>query len=299
MEVLRDFLEPNGELLPLATSVGSYYLYNCMTVANVIDFDRSKLSFLNDNTILEIDHLEVYENLLAGLSIFQMRKYPGTCFVTDSVARLVREAKLQGFEFRKLWPLSADTLWWMHRKDSKCHDDLTAQPTTEARPIKGNSVVLRLALQGENPSPLEKSRFEAIADEVDAKLVNTRQSTKYFGNLEIMEFIPGEARYFFSCPDADELASKLKPWVKALDWAGEKLLLKRYGGFVDAEATEEAVEIKILCWSSGCRTTGTCRFVFPIYKNPMNILAEIEPLLALHSRLEPTPRGRTGNHGSF
>ncbi|SFH80401.1 imm11 family protein [Planctomicrobium piriforme] len=243
VEVLRDILEPNGELLPLDTSVGSYYLFNCMTVADIIDFERSKIDFLNKQTILDIDHLEVYEDRLDGLSIFQMRKYPNRCLVTDSVARRIREAKLEGFEFQKMWPLPTDVYWMMHRKDPRCHDELTAQPATESRPIKGNTVVLRLALEGVIPSVVEEARFETIADELDALLVNPHRNAKYFGNLEITEFVPGEARFFLSCPDADELAKKLKPWAKTLDWPGEKWLLKRYGEFVEIEATEKAVEL--------------------------------------------------------
>jgi Immunity protein family (Imm11) len=243
VELLGNVLEPNGELLPLVTSVGSYFLFNCTTVADVIDFERSKLDYLNTNSILEIDHLEVFEDRLAALSIFQLRKYPGRCCVTDAVARRIREARLEGFEFRKLWPLPKDVPYWLHRKRPECHDELTAQPRPEPRAIKGNAVVLTLALQRDEPSQEEKSRFEQIADHLDAILVNPRRDAKYIGNVEIAEFVPGEARYFFSCPDADELAKKLKPWVIALDWLGQKRLVKRYGEFMDVEATEETVAI--------------------------------------------------------
>jgi hypothetical protein len=243
IDVLHDVLRHNGELLPLVTSVGPYFLFNCTTVADIIDFNKSKLTFLNQNTILEIDELHVYGDRLVGLSIFQMRKYPGKCCITEAVARRIREARLDGFELRKLWPLPQGVPWWLHRKRPQCHDELTAQPATETRPIKGNAVVLRLALQSERPSPEERSRFEEIADQLDAMLVDPRRNAKYFGNLEITEFVPGEARYFFRCPDADELARKLKPWTKALQWPGQKWLLKRYGEFVDTEATEEEVKL--------------------------------------------------------
>jgi hypothetical protein len=243
VDVLQDILSANGELLPLVTSVGSYYLYNCNTIADIIDFDKSKISYMNQNTIMEIDYLQVHQDRLVNLSIFTMRKWPGCCFVTDVVARRIREAKLEGFEFRKIWPLPSHIPYWLHKKHPECRDELTAQPNPEARPIKGNAVVLRLALEGEEPSKAERSRFEEIADELDAMLVTKHLNSKYFGNLEITEFVPGEARYFFSCPDADDLAKKLKPWVKALKWPGEKWLLKRYGEFVDTEATEEAVKL--------------------------------------------------------
>ncbi len=215
VEVLRDVLEQNGELLTLVTSVGSYFLYNCTIIADIIDFSRSKLSYLNRNTLGEIYHLQVHEDRLPGLAIFQMKSHPGVCFVTDAVARRIREAKLEGFEFRKVWPLPEHVFYMLHRKYSECHDELTAQPAAESRRIKGNAVVLRLALQKAEPSPEERSRFEEIADQLDAMLVGPRKDARYFGNLEIAEFVPGEARFFFSCPDADDLAKKLKPWVIA------------------------------------------------------------------------------------
>src|SRR5262249_17882311 len=154
-------------------------------------FDRSKLDYLNKYTVSDVNHLEVHENRLKGLSIFIIRKYHNRCCVTDAVARRIREAKLEGVELRKLWPLPPNVYWWLHRKLPKCHDELTAQPATESRPIKGNAVVLRLALQEKEPTVEERSRFEAIADQLDAMLVNPRKKTKYFGNLEIAEFVPG------------------------------------------------------------------------------------------------------------
>jgi hypothetical protein len=243
IDVLHDILEPNGELLPLISSVGSYFLFNCTTVADIIDFKRSKLELMNTSSLIDFYHLEVIEERLSDLSIFQMKHFLGRLFITDAIARRIREARLEGFEFRKVWPLPKDVFYMLHEKHAECRDELTAQPNPEARPIKGNAVVLRLALEGEEPSPQERSRFEEIADELDAMLVTKHLNSKYFGNLELIEFVPGEARYFFSCPDADDLAKKLKPWVKALKWPGEKWLLKRYGEFVDTEATEEAVKL--------------------------------------------------------
>jgi hypothetical protein len=128
VEVLRDVLGPNGELLPLETSIGPYFLFNCTTVADLIDMHRSRFTPLNRDTILEIDRFEIKQDLGNGWSIFEMRMYPGRCFVTDSVARRIRESKLAGFELRKFWPLPDDVVWWMHRKDRRCHDELTKQP---------------------------------------------------------------------------------------------------------------------------------------------------------------------------
>lgn len=102
IDILREDLESNGELLPLQTSVGTYFLYNCTTIANIVDFEQSKIEYLNAHTITGIDHLQVFQERLSDLSIFQIRNYPGRCFVTDDFARRIRAAKLEGFEFRKI-----------------------------------------------------------------------------------------------------------------------------------------------------------------------------------------------------
>ena len=243
VEALGNILIANGELLPLVTSVGSYFLYNCRRVVDIIDFDRSKLDYLNKHTILEIDHLQVHTDRLAELSIFQIRKFPGKCLITDAVAMHIREAKLEGFEFRKLWPLPEHIPYWLHNKHAECHDELTAQPSSEDRPIKGNSVVLRLELNSNTPTIHEKDRVETIANEFGDLLVSPRKKAKYFGNLETHEFVSNEARLYFSCPDADELAKKLKPRVQSLEWPDQKWLLKRYGDFTDMHATEEYVQL--------------------------------------------------------
>jgi hypothetical protein len=241
IDVLGSILPSNGELLPLVTSVGSYCLFNCTSVADIIDFDQSIVCYLNSNTICEIDYLCVHQDRLVDLSIFTMRKWPGCCFVTDAVARRIREARLEGFEFRKIWPLPAHVPYWLHRRHVECHDELTAQPAFEGRPIRGNTVVLRLALQEEKPTLEECAQVEEIAKQVDAMLISPSSSANYLGNLEVTECAPGEVRVFFSCPDADELAKELRHWVIALDWPGRKMLLRRYGEFRDRDATEESV----------------------------------------------------------
>jgi hypothetical protein len=243
LNVLEDCLRANGEILPFNTGIGEYYLYNCTTIADIIDFKNSKIDYLNAHTILEIDHLEIHHHRVKDLTIFTMRKWPGRCLVTDNIARRIREAKLEGFEFRKIWPLPIHIPYWLYNKHSECHDVLTAQPHIELLPIRGNSVVLRLEFSAEEPSPIERQLIERFADEVDIILVDPQKKAEYYGCLEGTEIIPWEARYFFSCPDADKLANKLKSWAKALEWPGRSYLLKRHGDYVDTQAAEEYVSL--------------------------------------------------------
>jgi len=246
VDALRDFLEPNGELLPLLTSVGEYYAYNVTTVADILNHEWATVRWFDDkqDIALSIDHFELHESRLDNLSIFRIVEDPVATFVTNRFAERVREHKLEGFDFIKIWPLPRDVNWMTPWKYPKLTDPLTLPPPEPGgQPIKGNTVVIRLRLSGETATPAEKERIAMIEDELDAMLVNPRKNAAYYGSLEGDDYVPGECRLFFTCPDADKLARKLKPWLKKLDWSGQKFMLKRYGEYVDVSATEEYVDI--------------------------------------------------------
>src|SRR5262249_39700345 len=62
VDALRDFLEPNGELLPLVSSVGEYYAYNITTVADALDEQKSEIEWLDDkHTFDEVFEIHRYE----------------------------------------------------------------------------------------------------------------------------------------------------------------------------------------------------------------------------------------------
>src|SRR5262245_34678544 len=42
VEGLREFLEPNGELLPVFTPMGTYYAYNVTTVVDALDVQKTQ-----------------------------------------------------------------------------------------------------------------------------------------------------------------------------------------------------------------------------------------------------------------
>ena len=82
-------------------------------------------------------------------------------------------------------------------------------------------------------------------NEIDGLLYDASSDPNkpYFGSLEGHEFIDGQACLFLSCPDADALVEKLRPWLKTLKWDGSLAVLKRYGEYVDVNCREEWVEL--------------------------------------------------------
>jgi hypothetical protein len=114
VDALRDFLEPNGELLPLVSSVGEYYAYNVTTVADLLDHQRSDIDWFSGGSqvvALEIRRYECIPEKLTGLSIFRIVEEPHLTFVHQVFVDRVRQSRLNGFDFIRLYPLPDDVSW--------------------------------------------------------------------------------------------------------------------------------------------------------------------------------------------
>ena len=219
VEALRDMLEPNGELLPLVSAVGTYYAYNITTVADALDTKRSEIDWYEDKSIVLPSSVLRYvfrPEKLQGLSIFRLVEEPGLTFVTNRFVARVRAHRLRGFVFRQLWPHPHED----HGEDEGGDQGITAQ-----------SVVVQLALAKSKPSKAEKQRVEELMDQIDSWLLSAEQEGTYLGSLEGHEYVPGECRLFLSCPSADPLADWLAPKLRAIAWGGAVTLIRRYGPF--------------------------------------------------------------------
>jgi hypothetical protein len=113
VDALREFLEANGELLPLQTDVGEYFVYNVTTVADILDRERATVEYFNEmpHIALSIDHFELHEDRLKDLSIFRLVEEPSRTYVTGRFASRVREHRLEGFAFVKVWPYPKGVDW--------------------------------------------------------------------------------------------------------------------------------------------------------------------------------------------
>ena len=240
MYALRDMLEPNGELLPLTTKTNHrYFYYNVLTVADAIDIERSEIEWMTSKlvgiTALNIRRFEFRADRLAGLSIFRIVEQTTGTFVTQPFVDRVKQHRLRGFNFIKVWPLPPGAIWdpW-ERVKMIARGELPPEPT-----LKDQSVILclRLAKQDKGTSA-ERKRVKALMDEADALLTGADPDEPDIGSLEGHEYSSGEARLFFTCPDADALAAKLLPWLKRLEWIRGLYAAKRYGAFTDATADE-------------------------------------------------------------
>ena len=240
---LRDFLEPNGELLPLVSDVREYYAYNVTTVADILDLEKSTIQWLGAERVVAADILrfECIESRFADLSIFTIVEEPTLIFVSQVFVDRVHANGLEGFAFIKVWPFPEGVDWRVEAEKTRTRNS-SIKTKQRRKPIKGNTVVLMFPTEKTRPTKVENARLAALMDQLDGVLCDDSKAG-YAGSLEGDDVVAGELRLFLSCPDADVLLKKLRPWLKSISWGGDVKVLKRYGEMQDANCTEEYVEL--------------------------------------------------------
>ncbi len=103
-KVLMDFLEPNGELLPITCNGESFFLFNVTRIVDALDEPNCKLERFDDGGVMYVDEYAFLKEKLAGETVFKLPQLPlGWVYVTDPFVKRVRAAILKGFEFRHVW----------------------------------------------------------------------------------------------------------------------------------------------------------------------------------------------------
>ena len=239
VDALRDFLEPNGELLPLASSVGEYYAYNITTVADVLDQERSEFQWLDEGrtfkSFSKVVRYECIPEKMEGLSIFRIVEEVITPFVSSAFVDRVMQHELRGFLFTKLWAPA----------DSSGQGEGLSQVETES--VQGNTVVIMFPTAKAKPSRAEKDRLATIMDQIDAVLADpdAAPDSTHYGSLEGDDVVEGDLRLFLSCPNADALIARLRPLLEELNgtWKKGVKVLKRYGQMQDPSCPEKYIHL--------------------------------------------------------
>ena len=247
IDALRDMLEPNGELLPLVTTVGEYYAYNVTTVADILDETRSKISWLDRKRDIadEVRRYAFVDEEIPGLRIFRLVRMPTSYYVTRAFVDRVEQHGLKGFGLEKLYPPDPSGGRGKKPRGAREEDAKTVETARGRVAVKGQTVVIVLPTEKGRPSKEEKQRLTSIMDRLDARLYDPKQVSldEYRGSLEGHDHHQGADRLFLSCPDADALVQTLRPWLKSLHREGPVAVFKRYGEYVDPDCQEEEVSL--------------------------------------------------------
>ncbi len=113
VDALREFLIPNGEVLPLDCDTGEFVAFNVTSVMDVLNRDMSivewpaevRLKKAEPIRAVQIKHYEFVQEKVELLSIFRIPESITDYFVTERFAERVWSCGLRGFNFRKIYPL--------------------------------------------------------------------------------------------------------------------------------------------------------------------------------------------------
>jgi hypothetical protein len=246
VDLLRDMLEPNGELLPVKHRIGTYYFYNCTRMTNCVNLSKSDTEWFDGNVICSTNGLVFIDKLFKGLTIFKERTVLSEIFCSQIFVDRVEAAGLQGFNFTPIWPLPRGVTYndEMYRV-AKLARKLKPRGMSELD-IKGSTLVLRLYCEKKKASKKEVAAAEAVMAHLEESLYDEDQEgpEDYFGNVEGHDIVEHEIRVFVSAPDCDRLVRHLMPSLRSLPWTGKFHVVKRRGEYVDGDAPEEYVRLR-------------------------------------------------------
>jgi hypothetical protein len=233
VEALRQMLVANGELLELISDTETrYFLYNILTISDALDRSESICDFWCDppTTATEIDFFAFDSRKIAALSIFRIRELPMSVFVTSAFAEKVDFFGLNGFAFRKVWPLPKGTNWRTRKNEASITRNALRQETLVVVLPFDNTVNLTSQI----------NHFEAS---VDKHLQVKSPSDRYFGSYEGHDIINDTYRMFFSAPSANALLERIQGLVETYEWFKPVVVHLRRGRLYDTNVKEESIVI--------------------------------------------------------
>jgi hypothetical protein len=241
VNVLRDFLEPNGELLPVETNAGTYYAYNILTKSTALNPEQCKLTIYPGwETAKSDEYLAFDESRLAGHTIFRTREYPGPVFVTEEFKARVEKHCLNGFYFIKVWPFAPSESY----RDAERIRKRERRKTKAA--LKGQCVAILLSVPGIEATEEEEKLGFPLAEQLNELLVSKMQdfNGEFLGNLECLEPQRKALGIYLVCPDAERLAEAIDPWLKSLNWPHAVTLVKYAGNRFEHGVKKTKVKVK-------------------------------------------------------
>ncbi|HEX8911185.1 MAG TPA: hypothetical protein VF796_02415 [Humisphaera sp.] len=214
---LRDLLEPNGELLPLVSDLGTYHAYNVTTVADVLDYDAADVVW-HDVTPwwMDMERYELHAGRLDGLTVFRIREDPHGVYVTEPFVRRVRAAGLKGFAFHLVWPVPADTTWReLRTADWQRHHRAGLPP---GRTLDDECVSLDLPALPGRLAETDQTAADRVVAALDAALTDRHREAPPIGWPVNIAHEGDRWTILLACPDADALLDHLAPILPTLPW---------------------------------------------------------------------------------
>lgn len=111
--LLAPYLEGGAEVLPVYYEKEQFYIINPTVVLDCLDHDRSQYdTSLDGQMITWVFNYILKPGVVAGHHIFRIKDIPTyPIFVSDEFVQAVKEADLEGFEFKLVWDSEHETEW--------------------------------------------------------------------------------------------------------------------------------------------------------------------------------------------
>jgi hypothetical protein len=107
VEALQSVLFPNGQVLPLRSADGEFYLWNVTNIVDALDEPGIKATRFSSGRIMRVDQWAFRTSVVNREVAFKVRQFPrGPVFITESFIDLFHAAGLLGLDPKPLWPQS-------------------------------------------------------------------------------------------------------------------------------------------------------------------------------------------------
>ena len=84
VKALSDFLESNGELLPITCNAERYFVFNVTKVIDALDEDNCELKLFDGGAIMDVETFSFFPERLQGITLFKIPQLIlADVFVTD------------------------------------------------------------------------------------------------------------------------------------------------------------------------------------------------------------------------
>jgi hypothetical protein len=103
VDALGELLVQHGELLPLQIEGEQLYAYSVTRELAALDEEKSDLLRFPSGWIMDVEEYVFFPERIDKYPIFKLPNLRAEVFVTDSFVSHVRQSRLTGFAFERVW----------------------------------------------------------------------------------------------------------------------------------------------------------------------------------------------------
>jgi hypothetical protein len=107
VELIGPLLSPYGDVLPLGGEGAGIAVFDCTTVIDALDQDRSEIVRFRGGGILAVTRYEFRPEKVSGVGAFRLPHDPAGLFLSGTIVDAITKAELTGLDFNLVWQHAA------------------------------------------------------------------------------------------------------------------------------------------------------------------------------------------------